>query len=78
MAFLAPLVGGIGGLLVKKLIDGPGRPPSPLRPVTRDDAAQAIIADDEARKRRGGAADILTGATGAEPVLTGGKLVLGS
>jgi hypothetical protein len=34
--------------------------------------------DDELRRRRGGAADILTGTRGAEAATTGGKLVLGS
>ena len=48
-----------------------------LPTVTRDDAAAQIAADDELRKRRGGAADIITGAAGAEAPLTGGKLTLG-
>lgn len=46
--------------------------------VTRDDATAMISNQDELRKRKGGAADILNGTTGAEAVLSGGKLVLGS
>jgi hypothetical protein len=60
------------------IISTPGKPPSALPAPTRDDAAAQIRADDELRKRRGGAADIITGAAGAEAPLTGGKLTLGS
>jgi hypothetical protein len=60
------------------LISTPGKPPAPLPTVTRDDASAQIQANDELARRKGGAADILNGATGAEPVLTGGKLTLGS
>lgn len=55
----------------KKKVAAPGVPLA-----TRDDAAATI--DDELLRRRGGAADILTGATGAEAALSGGKLVLGN
>ena len=59
------------------LISTPGKAPSPMGSVTRDDAAAQVASDDEIRRRKGGAADILTGSAGAEPVLTGGKLTLG-
>jgi hypothetical protein len=49
--------------------------PSP-RAVTRDDARDQAMMDDELRKRRGGAADILSGVGGAEAG-TGGKTQLG-
>lgn len=69
-----------GGLLGAgiKAIAGKKKKPAPvgLPPATRDDAAVSL--DDELLRRRGGAADILTGATGAEAALSGGKLVLGS
>ena len=70
MAFLGalatPLIGAIGGLALSKL-NGSPKPPTPLRPVTRDDAAA-----------QGAAADIITGTGGAEAPMTGGKLTLGS
>ncbi|WP_287459202.1 hypothetical protein [Sphingomonas sp.] len=81
MAFLGalatPLIGAIGGLALSKL-NGSPKPPTPLRPVTRDDAAAQIAADDEIRRRQGAAADIITGTGGAEAPMTGGKLTLGS
>lgn len=60
---------GLGGKKKKQAI-------APIPTATRDDAMTAV--DDELLRRRGGAADILTGATGAEAALSGGKLVLGS
>jgi hypothetical protein len=51
-------------------------PPGPTAAVTRDDAIGAAERDDELRKRRGGAADILTGNSGVEAGPTG-KTVLG-
>lgn len=60
------------------IISTPGKPPAPLPTVTRDTAAASIATEDELRKRRGGAADNITGAAGAEAPLTGGKLTLGS
>ena len=50
---------------------------APLPSASRDDAAAAIEQDDELARRRGAAADISTGAQGAEAPSTGGKLVLG-
>jgi hypothetical protein len=69
----------LGGVLkAVGIVSTPGKPPAPLRSVTRDDAAGQVAADDELRRRQGGAADIITGAGGAEAALTGGKLTLGS
>lgn len=72
------LGGGLLGVGIKALTGGKKKKPAPvaLGPATRDDAAVSL--DDELLRRRGGAADILTGATGAEAALSGGKLVLGS
>lgn len=53
--------------------------PAPLATPTRDDAAKLIENDDALRKRRGGAADILTGAGGAEAgAAATGKQTLGA
>lgn len=48
------------------IIKSPGKAPAPLRPVTRDDARDRASLEDELRRRRGGAADILSGTGGAE------------
>ncbi|HJO64973.1 MAG TPA: hypothetical protein QF469_06490 [Sphingomonas sanguinis] len=78
MALLNP-IGKLISAPLKALgiVSTPGKPPTPLRPVTRDDAAAAIASDDELRRRQGAAADIITGTGGAEAPLTGGKLTLG-
>jgi hypothetical protein len=47
------------------------KPPPAPRAVTRDDAREAAERDDELRKRRGGAADMITGALGSEAGATG-------
>ncbi len=53
--------------------------PAPIATPTRDDARAQISAEDALRKRRGGAADILTGTSGAEaPPGSTGKQTLGS
>lgn len=59
-----------------KMFRPKGKTPMATRPVTRDDARETADLDDELRKRRGGAADILTGAGGAEAG-TGGRTQLG-
>lgn len=79
MKILPNAVGGLlGGTLLKSLFKSP-RTPAPLQPVTRDDARDAALRNDELLRRRGGAADIVTGAYGAEaaPGATG-KTTLGS
>lgn len=48
------------------IVKSPGRVPDPIRPVTRDDARDKAALEDELRRRRGGAADMLTGSGGAE------------
>ena len=79
MTLLKP-VGKVIGSVLKAVgvVSTPGKPPTPLRSVTRDDAAATIAADDEIRRRQGAAADIITGSGGAEATLSGGKLTLGS
>ena len=80
---IGAIAGGILGLGTKALGVGGKKkkkapvPVQPLPQVSRDDAA-ARMADDELLRRRGGAADMITGMTGAEAALSGGKLVLGS
>jgi hypothetical protein len=75
---IGKIAGGILGSAVKGVIGGKKKKPVvPLPQVSRDDAV-AQMRDDELLRRRGGAADMLTGTTGAEAALSGGKLVLGS
>jgi len=79
MALLKPIGKAVGSVLkAVGVVSTPGKPPTPLRSVTRDDAAATVAADDELRRRQGAAADIITGSAGAEAPLTGGKLTLGS
>ena len=51
--------------------------PAPVPVATRDDAMSAIQTQDELARRRGGAADMITGAGGAEPTTPTGKALLG-
>lgn len=68
---------GLAGLLL-----GGGKKPKPVQPLpqaTRDDAAAIASADDELRRRKGSAADMITGVRGAEPGIGSvGKLVVGN
>ena len=48
------------------LIPNLPKPPAPMPPVTRDNARDAANAQDQLFGRRGGAADQMTGASGAE------------
>lgn len=60
------------------LIPSTPKLPAPLPQPTRDDAAAAVRMDDALKKRRGGAADIMFGASGAEAAPgTTGKTALG-
>lgn len=53
--------------------------PAPVPTPTRDDAREAVAMDDALRRRRGGAADIVTGRSGAEAAAGAvGKETLGS
>lgn len=76
--FAAPALLGLGGMLAASALK-PKTPelPAPIPVPSRDDARATIAAQDALRKRRGGAADILTGAGGAEAGATG-KATLGS
>ena len=67
---LSPLAHAVG--LFKK-----PKVAAPAPVATRDDAVRAAMKDDELRKRRGGAADILTGASGAEAAAPGVKNLVG-
>lgn len=59
------------------LVSSPGKVPSALPTATRDEAAAQIQANDELLRRKGGAADILSGSGGAE-ASSGIKTTLGS
>lgn len=67
---LSPLGAAVGLFKKPKL-------PAPSPVPTRDDAARAAMRDDSLRKRRGGAADILTDAGGAEAAAPGVKTLVG-
>lgn len=60
---------------MKALVGKMKSPGAPTKAVTRDDIPDSAL-EDELRKRRGGAADILTGPSGAEAGATG-KTILG-
>jgi hypothetical protein len=69
---LGGLVGGLLGLRHK----GPKALPAP---VTRDDAREQADANDELRRRRGAAADMVTGTQGAEAAASSvGRFIPGS
>lgn len=69
-------------LAIGKAIAGSGKTPAlpaPLPVPTLDTARQTIAASDALRRRRGGAADIVTGSGGAEAGAGSvGKATLGS
>lgn len=69
MAFIGkifrPILKAVG------LVSSPGKPPAALPSLQRDDAVAAAEANDERLRRKGGAADILTGSGGAEAPTTG-------
>lgn len=62
------------------IFGGKSRAPiKPLPPVTRNDAAKIANDQQDLARRKGAAADILTGTTGAEAAAgTTGRLVAGS
>ncbi|HEY0149861.1 MAG TPA: hypothetical protein VGB70_12770 [Allosphingosinicella sp.] len=72
----AGLIGAVSG---KKGKGSKQAGPSILMPrgITRNDAVDARMRDDERRKRRGVGANILTGGSGAEARTPGGKVLLG-
>lgn len=71
---------GLLGLGASSLLAKPKAPTmaQPLPAATRDDAAAAANLNDELLRRKGGAADIITGVRGAEPASSGLKTVLGA
>jgi hypothetical protein len=75
-------VGGFGllGLGASALLSKPkaATPVQQLPGPTRDDAKAAQNLNDEMLRRKGGAADIITGVRGAEAPSSGGKTVLGA
>ena len=75
-AITAPI--GLIGKAVGGIIKKPKKSamPSALPTPTRDDARERVDIEDELRRRRGGAADLLTGSRGAEAGATG-KTLLG-
>lgn len=62
---------------VGSLISGPGKPPVPIAPPTRDDAAAETARDDEIRRRRGAAADMLLGPAAGEASGVTAKVLTG-
>ena len=75
MAVLRKVTSGI--LKGIGLVSAPHAPAAPMGTVTRDDAiAQTQM--DEMLRRKGGAADILSGIGGAEPQSGIGKSTLGA
>jgi len=79
MSFFS-FLGALGGLIgLTGLATKTPKAPTPLPVATRDDAAAAIKNEDAIRRRQGAAADIVTGTTGAEAARGAiGKLVVGS
>lgn len=59
---LGKVVGAATSLFTPKAPKIPGAQPT----ATRDDAADAVARDDELRRRRGSAANLLLGPSGAE------------
>lgn len=74
------LFGGVVGL-GKSLLGGKKKmplAPLPLPGATRDDAEVLAAREEELRRRKGGASDILNGVTGAEAAMSAGRLIPGS
>lgn len=78
MTFIGSAVRGV--LKAVGLVSDPAQaaPPAPIASVTRDDAVAAANSRDELLRRKGGAADVLTGTRGAEAPSATGKTTLGS
>lgn len=69
---ISPVAALAGGLFGKKKSKKDTQPRA-LPPVTRDSVREEADRRDELKRRRGGAADIVTGAYGAEPAAPTGK-----
>ncbi len=77
VALLGPALGLLGGVLGL----GGSKAATPVQQLpsaTRDDAKAKANLNDELLRRKGGAADILTGAKGAEAPSAGLKATLGA
>lgn len=80
-ALPAIFTGASVGLSAAKLLSKPKaqqQAAAPLPLVTRDAARASLDAERELARRKGGAADIVTGTRGAEATANTGRLVLGS
>lgn len=64
---------GLLGAAVGSAIGGKKKVAAPLPQATRDDAVEMARQDDELRRRKGAAADMITGSTGAGEALGVGK-----
>lgn len=80
MKAIPSLIGGvIGGGIIKKLFKkNKKEDPKVARPAQRDDVAKRIAQESILRQRRGGAADLMTGAAGAEAAPPGIVSLLGN
>lgn len=74
---ILPVLGGLFGIGAKLFQKQP-KAPVIQQPATRDDAEEIARREDELRRRKGGAADIVTGTGGAEPTVSPGKFVPGN
>lgn len=70
-------VGAAIGLFKRPKVPSPAQSVLMPRGITRNDAVDARMRDDERRRRRGVGANILTGSRGAEATTAGGKVLLG-
>lgn len=77
MGFVAPIVAIAAATVGSKLLASKPKPPKPLPIPTRNAAADALRGNDEFARRRGYAASLLTGPSGAEASLGGSKTALG-
>lgn len=77
MKLLPYAFGLLGGTLLKGIFKKPKTPATP-QPVTRDEARDSALRRDELTRRRGGAADLVTGQFGAPDTAPSGKTTLGS
>lgn len=73
------LAGGLLGIGIGSLFGKKKALPAPLPQATRDDAEVLASREQELRRRRGAAADMLTGSGGSEASMGSiGKLVVGN
>lgn len=73
---IAKLPFGLIGAAVKPLVGGGGKKKpvaAPLPQASRDEAVEMARQEDELRRRKGAAADMITGSTGAGEALGIGK-----